>query len=417
MDKYARLFKGIHGDLTEFVDLVSSVLGCPVTLEDANHRLLAYSIHDNLSDPVRIATITSRRVPEKVINALWKEGYMPALLKSAEPVVIPSLTDTEFSKRAAISIRKNNEVLGFIWALESTRPFSAEDLSFLSFAAREAKNQLLQVHSKKKRHLENNQELVWQLLTGHFETEEEITLVCSERGLSLPSMFSIVVFRFHGPIDHTIDQQITYMLSTTQKLKVPLWTIDQSSLIVIASPDQQEGSMDKIKSFIRAFISGMKGRFGYEGIKGASGHLYRSYSHARNSYDEALYTLKLQQFFEDDSLLHYGSLGMYQLLDQVTTLKKPDSYYRECLHLLKEYDRRNQANLHGTLHTYLKKDSNPHEAAKELHLHVNTVHYRLKRIKEITNIDLKDPLQKMALHFELLLQFYESRTHKSESRN
>ena len=65
----------------EFADRISSVLGCPITIEDGNHRLLAYSTHDDTTDQARIMTIIGRRVPEKVINSLWKDGFIPALLK------------------------------------------------------------------------------------------------------------------------------------------------------------------------------------------------------------------------------------------------------------------------------------------------------------------------------------------------
>jgi GAF domain-containing protein len=66
-----------------------------------------------------------------------------------------------------VSIRKNNEVLGFIWALEVNEPFSEEDMEFLQFAAKEAKNQLQQLQLKKKRKEAGNQEFLWRMLTGH----------------------------------------------------------------------------------------------------------------------------------------------------------------------------------------------------------------------------------------------------------
>ena len=140
MQKFKGILDGLHGDLTELADRISAMLDCPITIEDANHRLLSYSVHENLSDTVRISTIMNRRVPEKIINSLWKEGYIPALLKSESPVIIPSLPNTAFGKRAAVTIKKNQEILGFIWALETNRTFTEDDLEFLQYASKEAKN-------------------------------------------------------------------------------------------------------------------------------------------------------------------------------------------------------------------------------------------------------------------------------------
>lgn len=79
-------FKVTFNNLEEFADIISEILQCPITVEDVNHRLLAYSTHDERTDSARVATIMGRRVPEKVINNLWKEGIIPALLKSREPI-------------------------------------------------------------------------------------------------------------------------------------------------------------------------------------------------------------------------------------------------------------------------------------------------------------------------------------------
>ncbi len=407
MDNHKDIFKGLNGDLTEFADLVSSVLECPITLEDANHRLLAYSVHNHLSDPVRISTIISRRVPEKIINSLWKEGYMPRLLKESEPVIIPSLNNMEFARRAAIAVRKNEEVLGFIWALESARTFTDKDIDFLKLAAKEAKNQILQGHGRKNRQQENSQEFVWQLLTGHFESEQEIRDACAKRNIILPTLYSVVVFTFPAAIDQTVERHISYMLTTTQKIKASLYTVDQNRLIILASPSVQKDFTGSLSDFIESFITGMKTRFQIDGIKGGCGQSYESYLKARNTYDEAVYTIMLQDIFPDSAgrLMNFASLGAYQYLRDLAG-RQLSNIYQLCLEQLREYDTKNNTNLFSTLKTFLYKDANPHDTANELHLHVNTIHYRLKRIGEITNINMKDPVAKMSLSLEILLMQY-----------
>ena len=409
MENVNQIFKGIHGDLTEFVDRISTALGCPVTLEDAHHQLLAYSIHDDLSDPVRISTIVTRRVPEKIINSLWKEGYMPALLKGNEPIIIPSLNDVEFGTRAAIVIKKNEETLGFIWALQSRDTFTDEQLAFLKFAAKEGKNQLLQAQRKKKRHQENHQEFLWQLLTGHFQSEERIAQSCLELSIGLPAPYSIVIFSFPSDITQNIEKSISYMLSTTQRIKASFYTIDRKRLIILAGAVTQNHFSQDLTEFINSFILQMKTRFDIAPIQGACGQIHENYIKARNSYDEASYTLSLQQAFPEkkESLINYGTLGIYQY---IKTLHKyhVDSSASKSLQSLVNYDFKNHTQLAHTLEAYLKNDSNLYETAEDLHVHVNTIHYRLKRISEIAQVDLKDPFIKTALLLELLLQQYKA---------
>jgi DNA-binding PucR family transcriptional regulator len=402
------IFKGVYGDLVEFADRVSTVLGCPITIEDANHRLLAYSMHDDRTDQARIATIIGRRVPEKVINSLWREGVIPALLKNSSPILIPAIQNVGLGKRAAISIRKNSEVLGFIWALETEKPFTEKDLKFLELAAKEAKNQLLQLQLKKKRREESYQEFLWQLLTGHYEEEAEIQKILQGYGITAPSLFSIIVFTFPTDISSETERNIYYTLTTSQKLKVIFYTINQSQLILLVGPIQSDSFSASIQDFITSFITQMKTRFVVDQIAGAAGLPYSKLSLAKESYNEALYTLKIKKIFpkETASIQSYNSLGIYQYLDVLS--QHPHKAVHSGLQLLIEYDKKNQSNLIKTLHAYLECDSNPYDAANSLHVHVNTIHYRLKRISEIGNINLRNPLEKMALLLQLVLLKYET---------
>ena len=56
-----------------------------------------------------------------------------------------------------------------------------------------------------------------------------------------------------------------------------------------------------------------------------------------------------------------------------------------------------------TLKVFLEHNSNVHQAAAHMHIHTNTLNYRLKRIKEIGNIDFKDMNQKTMLYLDLLI--------------
>ena len=198
------------------------------------------------------------------------------------------------------------------------------------------------------------------------------------------------------------------MLSTTQKIKVNLYTIDQKKLILMASPSDQDDFTYSLNNFISSFIAQMNARFEIKQIKGACGQPYDSFIHAKTCYQEAQYTLLLQNAFSTKAnpLYSYASLGIYQYIKTLYDSKKYSSFKRNIQNLC-EYDSKNHTSLVLTLKSFLENDSDPYLVAKDLHLHVNTIHYRMKRIGEIGEINLKDPLQKMTLYIEFLLDKYE----------
>ncbi|MEK4822485.1 MULTISPECIES: PucR family transcriptional regulator [Priestia] len=401
-------FKENFDTLEEFADRISEVLNCPITIEDANHRLLAYSTHDERTDQARIATIIGRRVPEKVINNLWKEGIIPKLLETNEPVRVKNINEIGLGDRIAISIWKNEEVLGFIWAVEIEKALGDEEVELLKKAANVLKNKLLQLQIRKYKREERSQEFFWKLLTGHIKSRQEISEAFYEAQITAPSAFSIAIFRFQEDITPEAERQISYMLKTMHRLKIVLYTIDCNDLILLLSLDAVENPLDEQRDFVDYFRGNMYERFDVTQIKASCSSIYSSHDHIEKSYKEALNVLDMKSKFPEETkeIINYQELGIYQFLDVILEKRVQDQFENHSLKKLTDYDLRHNSNLVETLEVFLNNDNNINEAAKELNVHMNTLSYRLKRISEIGDINLKDVNQKMTLYIDIKLMKY-----------
>jgi DNA-binding PucR family transcriptional regulator len=67
-----------------------------------------------------------------------------------------------------------------------------------------------------------------------------------------------------------------------------------------------------------------------------------------------------------------------------------------------EHDRRHRARLTGTLEAYLAAGCSPTRAAAALHLHVNTLYYRLERLRRLLGDDFAAPRRQLDLQVALL---------------
>jgi DNA-binding PucR family transcriptional regulator len=397
-------FKYNADRLEDVADRISEVLQCPITIEDINHRLLAYSTHDDCTDPARISTIIGRRVPEKVINSLWKDGTIPMLLQSDEPIRVKNIDEVGLGNRIAISIWKNNEVLGFIWALEINKKLTDDELELLKKAAQVVKNKLLNLHNRKSKKEERNQEFFWKLLTGHINKESDIINGFHDIGITPPSLHSVVLFRFSDEIKEPTEKQINYLLQTTQQVQIILSTLDQNELIILLAPKSGEPLSD-IKQFVDWTILQLKERFMIDHVKAAIGSIYKEAEQIELSYKEAIAVQNIKKRFvaETAGLISFSELGIYQYLDLLHEKRKQEGFINYPLRKLKEYDKMHHTNLIETLEVYLDKDSNVNDAAKALNVHVNTLSYRIKRISQIAELDLRDPNQKITVYLNLKL--------------
>ena len=67
------------------------------------------------------------------------------------------------------------------------------------------------------------------------------------------------------------------------------------------------------------------------------------------------------------------------------------------------YDAETGSDMLETLRTYTDSGCNQVECARALHVHLNTLKYRLKRIVDLTGIDLKDQDELLYLRISMKL--------------
>jgi sugar diacid utilization regulator len=84
----------------------------------------------------------------------------------------------------------------------------------------------------------------------------------------------------------------------------------------------------------------------------------------------------------------FADLGIHRLLLQVPDLAELRSFADDVLGSLSRSERERRAEYLTTLACYLRENSSPQRAARFLHVHPNTVAYRIKRIEAITGLSM-----------------------------
>jgi len=392
--------------LDQLADYIGDIFDCPITIEDTNHHVIAYSKHREHVDEARIATIMNRKVPDKIINGLWKNEVMPKLIDSNEPIFIPEITEIGLGNRVAISIWKKNEVLGFIWIHTSGIRLNADEIIFLKEAAEQVKKLLLAKHSGKKNADESYKDFFWQLLMGNLKDPKEIQKQARLFNINLEEKLTVVVFRFSNKITEQIEKHSYYLVETQTQAKVIFRLLDENEFILLVRVIKDTDLANRLYDFMEQFMYKISSQLELEDINGASGLLYDNPVQIKNAYKEAMHTIHLKNIFPDElkNIFLYEDLGVYKYIDEIYNTWKNQGQQNKYIRRLQEYDEKNQTSLLKTLHYFLQEDSNVYQAAKQLFIHPNTMNYRLKRIREISGLDVKDPVQKTAVYLELIME-------------
>jgi sugar diacid utilization regulator len=142
--------------------------------------------------------------------------------------------------------------------------------------------------------------------------------------------------------------------------------------------------LEDIKSNISKSLPGLTVSIGIGGVCNELKKLKESVEQA----DKALKILKMCN--KKDSIRSYKNLGIYRLFFQVENKKELTSLYEEYLAPLVNYDTNNSSDLVKTLEILLLENQNVSKTADMLFIHRNTLKYRITKIEEILDIDLKD---------------------------
>jgi DNA-binding PucR family transcriptional regulator len=110
----------------------------------------------------------------------------------------------------------------------------------------------------------------------------------------------------------------------------------------------------------------------------------------------------LHSYGGENQVISYKDLGVQRLLLQNTEDELID-FIIEVLGPLFEYDQSRKGELLPSLFVYLEHNQNAKEAAESIHVHTNTLMYRLKRIEEILSTDLSDSQQFLNIHLAVSL--------------
>lgn len=136
------------------------------------------------------------------------------------------------------------------------------------------------------------------------------------------------------------------------------------------------------------------------------GRPYAELRELSRSYREARRALGLaRKLGLADRPVLFERLGIFRLLTILADEFPAEArtFVDETLGKLVEYDRQNRSDLVETLRVALESNLNVSEAAERLHVHRNTLLYRLHRVEEISGWNLENPDSRLALHLAVKL--------------
>lgn len=372
------------GDLFRLADAAAAVVDAPVTIEDANSRVLAYSARQDRTDPARVSTIMGRRVPDDVLARFRSRGVFRELSRGRTTIFVPRQADGTLP-RLIVPIRMGGELLGSMWAVVAG-PVSDERAAAFADTAPVVALHLLRRRAREDAERRRSAELVRTVLEG----TGSVRLAAAELDLpDEPHRVVAMAIRSPDPLGAEGMRLALWERITTGIGKRPA-VAELRDVLYAVVPDRSGWPA------LRQALAGEEEPLVAAGPPVPLGELAGSRALA-----EEMLNLLRTGLIAGPVVSHEDAWQVLVLHRSATGALGAGATEFGPLSVLRAQDEQAGTSYVDTLYEWLRHPGDPRAASKALRIHPNTLRYRMAKLVELAAVDLDDPDTRLALLVQL----------------
>lgn len=377
-----------HKGLQHLVDVAAQLLGNPLFMADLSMGIVCKSSdmgpgtmdYSAEHDPDRQLSLAKQAADA---------GYLDWIYHHDQPVI------GEFEgqpRYLSARVRDGGQIIGHVVVTEVNRPFEPSDEELLPVICQTLSFELRRTRLDDDTSTEYGP-LLRELLDGATMDEEIARKRMASMGHTLPATVRVLVFR-------QVDGSHTISLAF---LRSQLLQCFPRSMGILRGDEEVhviDGSLtlDEVENRMRSSVY-------LGGVAAGASWAFREATKLAWAYRQADAALRLSPCTEEGRIASYDG-ALVPHVGELAFPGRQDALQAAILpqvRLLMEFDQRDGTDHVRSLAAYLNCGRNVAQAARELHVHKNSVYYRLQRIGELTGMDLSNELTCFLLQFSLAL--------------
>lgn len=385
----------MNGELQVLVDGLAKRLGRSVLIGDRHFRLITHSSVDGEIDLVRFRSIVERAGPPEAIQWVLSLGVD----KAEGPLRLPSNEGVAMRSRVCVPLRYAGAHLGYLWLIDDDGSLGDADLVETIHVADGAAEVLFRSAARRtQEHTEEAQAL--RALIGSDSVERSNALTALGELGQFRSGEGIIIVMVE-PLEQAGEEIIDVLDEVAAGVVAPAdhLTAEIDSRGVLLVTASALGAEDGgIVGFANAALALARKTLG-ESVIGISGE-YNEPSRANVAYDEALQAVRVaRQVPSLGGVALWSDLGAYRALVRLPVDHR-GMIEPGIRRLMSEPGGKELTELLGV---YLNSACDAANAALTLKVHRSNLYRRLRRIEEITGLDLDRGEDRLSAHLSLKL--------------
>ncbi|WP_411679116.1 PucR family transcriptional regulator [Clostridium thailandense] len=411
--KLTRLLEAFtHGkDIQHIVDIGYRVIGNPIFLIDTSFKLLAYTKNIEINDFQWNELIQNGYFRSELVFSFRLERAIEKVIKSSSPVLfdageLKNITETKEKNipplehsRIISNVIIDNKITAYLCIIQYSRNFQSHDIELTKILCSAISSEMRKSNFFVKTKGMMYEYFIADLLNGTINDNTVVENRLNYLDWKIKRNFCVVVItakqfdKENTPFDY-IRTMLENTIGNSKSIEY-----DGSIVLIFNSTRENpicEFDIKTLKEFLLKY-----------NLYGGISNIFNDLIHIRKFYNQALTAIKIGYIANKKTFLYYyKNFTIFDMLDICSTQRDLKDLCHPSLVVLLEYDKKYKTNYTETLYTYISNGQSQTKSANALHIHRNTLNYRITKIADIIGIDLYDNTLMLHLHLSFKILEY-----------
>jgi PucR family transcriptional regulator, purine catabolism regulatory protein len=405
------------GGIEKISSLLSETIMNPIVLVDKDWKLLHFTEHIDNKVPLAycLDLVKNRHV--------FKQSFIESIPNDISNIKksikrIYYLEGMEIKCRI-LPVAVANHIYGYIIVWQTVRELTEFDYIILEQASTNMALERIKAREIEEVKLKIRQDFFDDLLTGKITSSDSLQSLSELHGLNTSYKYYCMVVSIESQEQNQYEDFIARKVHLENKTRKCVELIYEHSnlangeitcfhrnnrIIILVGQNVNRPSItiNEAKKYANDIYMVLNKQIPKSTLLIGIGSQYATIQLLHKSFSEANESIRLMQKFEDrGGISHFEDYSVYHFLDTNIKDMELEAFFMKSLGTIYEHDRLHGTSYIVTLENFFSNNLNISETAKAMFLHRNTLIYRIDKIKEILNSDLKNSEELLQLQLAL----------------
>lgn len=381
LNLYKRIFSILpSGNIQKLMEICYEIVGVPIMTVDVTYNLFGIAPDKKVNDCLWDYLVENRSYSTEMAILMYEEGFMQSVNEKKAPYVVDwGTANVDFPKIMGV-IKVNDIIEGYVIMRCTKEQITSERMKAMEIIQDTLAFFFKDNDSENSMHYTYQKVFIGELLNNRIHTRKQLDIWFQNIGYDFNAPYRIMTISTDNSREKNV---LSYIRKTIQQFFPYHLALIQHNVLYILEYNLNINAQIMKKQFNLILLK-------FNAHCGISSYFYdllETAGYQTQAEDALVFGKKSCQ---ESRMYYYEDFYLPSILAPRIEQMPLNNFLSPVITKIIDYDEKYSTDFLSTLYAYVKHLRNTGKTAEELHIHRNSLLYRINRIEEITNSSIED---------------------------